>query len=165
MNVYVDVPLIQRVAAELRDYLGDDFDEAAFLDTLDGETNAADIADRLIKLALDADAMADAIAAQVKDLAERGKRKEAQSVAYRAKLLVVLDAMGLTKLERPRATISRRKGSPSVQITDESAIPSQLCKVVSSPDRAAIKAQLQAGVDVPGAQISMGPDGVTVRVK
>ena len=165
MNIYTDIPLIQRVAAELRDYLGEDFDETAFLDTLDGETDALDVADRLIALALDADAMADAIKAQEADLKARRDRKAEQAIAYREKLLTVLDAMGLAKIERPRATVSRRKGMPSVQITDEASIPSQLCKVVSAPDKAAIKAQLMAGVDVPGAAITIGADGITMRVK
>ena len=165
MNVYTDIPLIQRVAAELRDYLGDDFDESAFLDTLDGETNAMDVADKLIALALDADAMADAIKTQAADMTARRTRKEAQAGAYRDKLLTVMDAMGMAKIERPRATVSRRKGMPSVHITDETAVPSQLCKVISAPDKAAITAQLLAGLDVPGAAITIGPDGVTVRVK
>ena len=70
-----------------------------------------------------------------------------------------------SKTDPARATISRRAGLPSVQITDEAAIPSQLCKTTVAPDKAAIKAQLLAGETVPGAQIVMGADGVTVRVR
>jgi len=52
-----------------------------------------------------------------------------------------------------------------VQITDEAAIPSQLCKTTVAPDRSAIKAQLLAGETVPGAMIVTGKDSLSVRVK
>lgn len=167
MNLQAELPLIARIAADLRDYLGDDFDEEAFLDTLDGETNAMDIADRLIALTLDAEAMVDAIKAQQADLATRAGRKEAQGEAFRAQMLKVLDATGLKKLERPRATISRRAGSLSVRIIDEASIPSQLCtvKTTTAPDKKAIRAQIEAGEMVPGAELVVGADGVSIRVK
>ena len=66
-------------------------------------------------------------------------------------------------MERPIATVSKRIDSLSVKITDEASVPSQLCKTVTTPDKAAIKAQLQAGESVPGAEMARGPDGVTVR--
>lgn len=165
MNIRPDFALIERIAADLRDMLGDDFDDQTFMDSLDGETDAADIADRLISGLMAADAVAEAIKSQVADLRARGDRYEARSAAYRKQMLTLIDAMGVKKLERPGATISRRAGSQSVQITDEASIPTQLCKVVSSPDKAAIKAQLLAGETVPGAALVTGDDGVTVRVK
>lgn len=165
MNIRPDFNLIRRMADEIRDALGDDFDADAFVDTLDGETDAADIADRLIAELSDAEAMADAIRGQEADLKARRDRYTARGEAFRRQMLTLLEAIGEKKLERPRATVSRRAGLPSVQITDEKAIPSQLCKTTVSPDKAAIKAQLMAGETVPGAQIVVGDDGVTVRVK
>lgn len=156
---------IADMAASLRDMLGDDFDEVTFLDTLEGETDAMDIADRLIASALDADAMADAIKAQETELRARRDRMESRANAYRHQMMTLLDAIGVKKLERPRATISKRAGSTRVVIVDDAAIPSQLCKVVQTPDKAAIKAQLQAGEAVPGAALEMGPDSLSVRVK
>lgn len=165
MNIRPDFSLIQRIASELRDMLGDDFDSETFLDTLDGETDAADIADKLIAAMLDADSMAEAVKAQEADLKARRQRYDARGDAFRKQLFTLLSAIGEKKLERPRATISRRAGLPSVHITDETAIPSQLCKTTVTPDKAAIKAQLLAGETVPGAEIVIGDDGVTVRVK
>ena len=135
------------------------------MDTLDGMTDAADIADRMIADMLAAEAMGEAIRGEIADLTARRDRYDARKDAFRRQMLSLLDATGEKKMERPRATISRRAGLPSVQITDESAIPSQLCKTTVAPDKAAIKSQLLAGEAVPGAQIVMGADGVTVRVK
>lgn len=165
MNIRPDFNLIERIAADLRDMLGDDFDEVTFLDTLDGETDAADIADKLIASMQEAEAMADAVKAQEADMKARRARFEARGDAFRKQMLHLLDAAGMKKMERPRATISRRAGMASVQITDETAVPSQLCKTTVTPDKAAIKAQLLAGETVPGAVIVMGDDGVSVRVK
>ena len=160
-----DPQTIRRWADEIRAELGDDFDPETFMDTLDGMTDAADIADRMIADMLAAEAMGEAIRGEIADLTARRDRYDARKDAFRRQLLSLLDATGEKKMERPRATISRRAGLPSVQIIDEAAIPSQLCKTTVAPDKAAIKAQLLAGEAVPGAQILMGADGVTVRVK
>jgi len=165
MNIRPDFKLIQLMAEEIRAALGDDFDAEAFLDTLDGETDAADIADRLLAELADAEAMAEAIRGQEADMKARRQRYDMRGEAFRRQLLNLLDAIGEKKIERPRATVSRRAGLPSVQITDEAAVPSQLCKTTVTPDKAAIKAQLMAGETVPGAQIVVGDDGVTVRTK
>lgn len=165
MNIRPDFSLIERMAESLREMLGEDFDDATFLDTLDGETDAMDLADRLIAAVADAEAMAEAIREQETAMKARRMRYDARADAFRKQMLTLIDAIGVKKVERPRATISRRAGLPSVQITDETAIPTQLCKTVVTPDKAAIKAQLLAGETVPGAAIVIGDDGVTVRTK
>ena len=163
----LDIPLITRIAAELRDGMGDDFDEAAFLDTLDGATDAADIADWMLRKIAHAEAIETAISTEITDLAARKARYGMQSNTMRGRLFTLLDATGLKKMERPLATISRRAGVLSVRIIDEASIPSQLCtvKTITAPDKAAIKAQIEAGETVPGVELARGPDGVTVRVK
>ena len=164
MNIRFDPRLIETIAADLRDILGDDFDEATFLDTLDGETDALDIADALIARLQESEALSAAAKAQADALAARANRLKSRGSAYKAQMLKLLDAIGQKKLERPAATISRRSGSLSVRITDESSVPSQLCKVVKQPDKTAIRRQIEAGEDVPGACLERGADGVTVRV-
>ena len=164
MNARFDPRLIETVAAELRDMLGEDFDESTFLDSLDGETDALDVADALIAGMQDAEALATAAKAQADAIKARADRLKARSAAYKGRMLTLLDAIGQKKLERPAATISRRTGSLSVQITDEASVPSQLCKIVQTPDKTAIKKQLEAGEAVPGAELARGEDGVTVRV-
>jgi len=163
--LYIDLPTIRRMAEEIRAALGDDHDADTFLDTLDGETDAADIADNLLADMLGAEAMGEAIRGEIADLTARRNRFDARGEAIRVQLLALLDATGEKKMERPRATISRRAGMASVQITDEAAIPSQLCKTTVAPDRSAIKAQLLAGETVPGAMIVTGKDSLSVRVK
>lgn len=166
MNIRADLGHIAAVSALLRDILGSDPDETAFLDTLDGETDAVAIADLLIAKMLDDEALVEAIDQQLKALADRKARLYRRQSTAKDAIGALLDAMGLKKLERPRATVSRRAGSMSVRITDEASIPSQLCtvKTTTSPDKAAIRRQIEAGEAVPGAELVRGEDGLLVRV-
>lgn len=160
----INTLIIEAVSAELRDMLGEDFDPETFWDTLDGETNALDIADALIAKRGEAKALAAAAKAQADELAARASRIAERSRACDAALLTLLRAAGEKRLERPGATISRRSGSVRVVIDDETDVPTQLCKIVQTPDKTAIKKQIDAGETVPGARLERGPDGVTVRV-
>jgi hypothetical protein len=159
-----DPRLIESIAAELRDMLGDDFDDQTFMDTLEGETNAMDVADALIAGMQDAETLAAAAKAQADALASRAKRFSERSAAFKGRMLTLLDAIGAKKLERPAATISRRAGIMSVHIANADDVPTQLCRVTRTPDKTAIKKLLDAGEEVPGASLERGADGVTVRV-
>jgi hypothetical protein len=155
---------VEIVAATLRGMLGDDYDDAAFLDTLDGETDALDIADRLIADIQGDEALSAAAKAQARALQDRAARIADRATARRAALCALLKAMGKKKLERPAATVSVRPGNISAHITDPDAVPTQLCKMIKQPDKAAIKQQLEAGEAVPGAELARGNDILTMRV-
>lgn len=165
MNVQPDINLIAAVSEQLVEMLGDDFDAETFWDTLDGETDAAEIVDHLLSSMQDDEALAGATKSQVEDLAARQKRIAARADAKKKTLGLILDATGQKKVERPRGTVSRLAGRLSVQITDAASIPSQLCTTTVTPDKTAIKKQIEAGEDVPGAELVRGEDTVSVRVK
>ena len=156
---------IAAVASLIRDLLGDDCDDATLADTLEGETDLMEVVDALLEADAEARALADAVKQREAELAERRRRIEARSAAARRGMLELLNASGLLKIERPAGTVSRLKGRARVQITDEDAVPTQLCRVVKHPDKGAIKKALEAGEDVPGAELVMGSDTVSVRVR
>lgn len=160
----INTHLIEQISAQLRDMLGEEFDPETFWDTLDGETDIAHMIDHLLRDRMEARALAQAIKSENDALSLRRKRMEAREQAADKALLLILEATGEKKVVRPLATVSRRLGALSVEITDEAAVPSQLCKTVVTPDKVAIKAQLQAGEIVPGAALVRGADSVSVRV-
>lgn len=160
----INTHFIKEISAMLHEMLGDEFDPETFWDTLDGETDSADMIDRLLRDRAEARGFAEALKSECDTLARRRMRMEARSKAADRGLLMILEAAGLQKVVRPLATVSRRAGAFSVGITDASSVPSQLCKTVVTPDKMAIKAQLEAGETVPGAALVRGEDGVTVRV-
>lgn len=160
----INLDIIREIAADLAQYR--DEDEALFWDTLDGETDAAEVLDALIRQQMHDGLLCDAIKAQEARIKERRQRIEMRQDAARRMIGRVLTAAGAKKAERPLATVSVREGNLSVRITDEASIPSQLCtvKTTTAPDKAAIKAQIEAGETVPGAILVRGDDVVTVRV-
>lgn len=166
MNKQVDprtLALIAHIADELEQYRDD---EEAFWDSLDGETDALDIIDRLLLGRATDLATADGIRAVIDGLGQRKARLEARAKTSTRLIGQVLDAAGMKKAERPAATVSKRAGNVSVSIDDEAEIPSQLMreKVTRSPDKVAIKKQLEAGEAVPGASLTTGEDIILVRV-
>lgn len=160
----IDLALIERIAAELAPYRDD---EETYIDTLDGATDARDLLIREVSAEMNDRAMVSAINGQITTLEGRRDRLDARADAHRRAQMMILKAMGLTKIELPAATLSIRAGSISVCITDDEAIPSQLrtVKTTSAPDKKAIRAQLEAGETVPGAELVRGPDTLSVRTK
>lgn len=160
----INLELIREVAAELAPYR--DEDEKTYLDTLDGETDAVDILNDLaIEDAQDL-ALIEANKAAEARIKSRRQRIEMRQETRRRLIGRVLAAAEMRKAELGIATVSVRDGSLSVLITDPEAVPSQLCtvKTVTAPDKAAIKAQILAGEDVPGATLERGGPIVTVKV-
>jgi hypothetical protein len=72
----------------------------------------------------------------------------------RAELFDVLEALGRRSVSTPHGTASIKASIPSLVITDEQAIPDEYVRVVRTPDRARITADLKAGKRIRGAVLS-----------
>ena len=160
----INIGNIQQWADEIRTMTDD---QETFLDTLDGQTDALDVLDALMIERAKASAAEDAAKAVASMFNDRAKRQAEKQASLSRMMGKVLDAIGETKIQRPIGTISRTKARQSLEVYDEAEIPSQLMrtKITIEPDTAAIKAQLEAGVIVPGAQFKTGEPGITVRIK
>jgi hypothetical protein len=158
----LDVATIELVAEMLRDYSDD---KILFWDTLDGETDVMDAVGRLVMEAVEADHHAAAAKEMSKLYADRASRLQMKRRAVNDAIMTIMDVTGQDKIPHPLATISRRKGRSSVLIIDEKEIPTQLTKTVRTADKTAIKKQLEAGEDVPGAWLDIGLDTVSMRIK
>jgi hypothetical protein len=145
--------------------LGDDAEDEAIRESaLDGETDALEVARRLIRVALDFEAMEKAAKARVDDLINRADRFAARAQAARETVKQMLDALNLSKLTDPEFTVSLRTGPPKVIVTDEQQLPAELFRVRRSPDLTAIGRALDAG-PVNGATRSNGSLVLSVRTK
>ena len=142
--------------------LADDADMLA--DTLEGETAAPDLISQFIRDAREDEAMASAVGAMMKDMAERKSRLSSRSDKRRSAALAIMQALGMRKIEQPDFTASVRHVPPKVEIIDEEALSPHLWKVVRSPDKTAIKEALALG-PVNGAQLSNGSESLTIRNK
>lgn len=157
---------VKALADAMRPAIGDDDD--ALADLIEGETDALEAASRLLRWMGERQANIAALKAYEADLAGRRKRLEDGVATGRAALSRFMETVGLTKLERPEATLSLREAGPSVSYAidfDPERLPEELRRWKCEPDKHAVKAALEAGETVPGATLNNGGSVLTVRVR
>ncbi|WP_271025309.1 siphovirus Gp157 family protein [Rhizobium sp. RCAM05973] len=138
-------------------------DEQLRADMLEGETNLHSVLERLLTVEREANGLVGAVKARIDDLQARKSRAERRKDAMRDLMLKLLQAADLPRAPLTEATISVMKGRDSVHIVDEKAVPKKFLKVVSSPDKTAIKVALDAGKKVNGAVLKTGEPTLSVR--
>lgn len=140
-------------------------DEELRLDTLEGETDFNRIMSRLVRVRNEKLAEAEGLGSYIGDLSERKARQVRGADGVKSLMLSLMSAADVPKLVLPEATISVTKPRSSVEVTDVGALPQGTFTTVRQPDKAAIKAQIDAGEDVPGATLKISEPGLTVRTK
>lgn len=155
---------MEQVAA-IRAMLADHADEELVADMLEGSTDLHEWV-RYLLSAIEADEGAiKVLNEQISDRQSRkvsaGKRVERRREAIQA----FLECAKLDKLMLPEATLSVRRVPPKPIVSDEQAVPDDLCRVKKTPDMAAIKAALETGRAVSGVTLDNGSVSLTVRRK
>jgi hypothetical protein len=141
-------------------------DQAALDELLGAESgDVEDVLARLLRAARDAKAMAESTAGLIEDMQARKARFARRNEAFRATAFAVMDALGRTKMELPDITASIRAGQPSVQITDEDAVPDLYVETVRKIDKQTIASVLKSGGEVPGAVLSNSLPSLSLRVR
>lgn len=123
------------------------------LASLESETDALALLDRLVEHALadkELAAKASERAARLKERAERSR-----DIIQR-----MMAALELSKLERPVATLSISQHR-ELQVIDEAELPEAFIR--HAPDKVAIAKALRAGQDVPGATLGNDQPRLTIR--
>ena len=152
----------QKLIAELGP---DADDEILRMDTLDGATDALELVRRIVRSALDAEAMAEAAKSRMQALAARHDRFKGQADRARETAKAMLGALGVSKVLAEDFTVSLRDGPPKLLITDERQLDEEFWRVSRSIDRPLIKAALDAGRRVEGAALSNREPVLSVRTK
>jgi hypothetical protein len=154
---------VEGIAAMLSDELSDD--ERAYLDALEGETDLYEWCRRLLERIEEDEGVQAALAEQIGDRTLRKSRAAERVKAARQALTALLECARLDKLVLPEATLSVRDVPPKAIVTDEAAVPDELCKLTRRPDMAAIKAEVESGAAVPGVSLDNGGVSLTIRRK
>ena len=143
----------------------DDLDEQTLADTVEGLTNLHELLAAIIRAALDAEAMVDAIKARAKDMHTRAERLDHRADRFRQ---IVRDAMAdahIAKLTPPDFTASLRPGVPHVTITDEDLLPQIFIEQRPHILKREILDALKDGAEVSGAMLSNPGMVLSVRTK
>lgn len=109
--------------------------------------------------------MVTAISLRIGDLAERKARYQRKADAMKALIQSIMESAGLHKLALPEATLSILSGRTSVNVTDVNELPQGFYSTERKADKKALKSALEKGEAIPGAELVMGEDTLTVRVK
>jgi hypothetical protein len=144
----------------------DEFTPEMIADTLEGcESALTDKFDAIMALIKNAESMASACDKESKRLEERKKMFNKKSGDLKKYIIDCLNAANVKTLKSDFHTFTRRKGSPSLIIDNESLIPPDFINtsIVTTPDKKAIKEALEKGVKIKGAHIEIGPETLHVR--
>jgi hypothetical protein len=136
-------------------------DAQAIADTLEGEAYPLEVKAQNVAYAVkNLEATAAAIKAAEQEMAERRKVTEKRAEQLREYAKTCMEVAGVSKIECPHFALTIKKNPAAVDIFEAALIPQSFMKMPEppppSPDKAAIKAAIQAGNEVPGAQLSQG---------
>ena len=155
---------IARIAEQLA-VLCDD-DERLFADMIEGETDVHRIIGKLHNQIASDGELLTGITERQADLSERKRRLSDRVAASKAAIGQFLRAAMLSKIELPDATYSVRDGKPSLRIVDPDAVPTELCRTKSEPDKAAINAEYSDAAELPNWLVrEPARDVITARTK
>lgn len=155
---------VANLVARLRELCGDD--EQAFIDTLDGETEAVEAARRVVRWINEQDAQQTACKELAGVYSGRAAVFDERTKRGRLALFHFLTEMGLKSMPLPEATLSIVAGRVSlIGDADPALLAPELVRVKREPDRAAIKAALEAGRAVDGFSLSNSPPTLAMRVR
>lgn len=156
----LDFSLLQTLSEELKEV-----DAEFFWDTIDGETDVLDVVNAILKNKFQNAASIKMNLDMAAEYKARAHDLETRDISYNNQLMKILEMTKQTKILSPFATVSKRKGVDKIVITDEEKIPTQLCNVVTSPDKGAIKRLLQQGEIIDGAELTKGSETISIRRK
>lgn len=138
-----------------------DLDAQTVKDTLDGMSGELEVkASATAAVIRNMESLAGQIKDAEKGMADRRKALEARAASLSAYLLANMAHAGIQAVETPHFAIKVKTNPPSVEIYDEKLIASEFMRTPAAPppapDKTAIKAALQKGVDVQGARLIQG---------
>ncbi|KPQ19662.1 MULTISPECIES: siphovirus Gp157 family protein [Halomonadaceae] len=134
-------------------------DDAAFAEALAETLQATgsqleDKIEATVMVARQLDADAAACKDEARRLSERAARLERNAKACRERVQWAMQATGRDRVKRPLFTLSIQRNPPSVAISDETAVPDEFKREVTTikVDRAALKTALKERA-IPGAEL------------
>lgn len=154
-----------QISAMLINYpdLADDADLMA--DMIEGSTDLHRILERALNARQEALTMATAIKERETAMSERRSRYERQAAGITKVMQTLMEQSCQFKVTLPEATLSLTKAREGVNVFDAEQLPQGYFKTERKADKKAILAALVSGNPIPGAELTLGDCGLTVRTK
>lgn len=159
-----DVLIGQAIISEIQ-AAGIDAEDPDFATLVESECDVIERMRRILRAARMTEAQAKALGELQAEMRDRKARLDKKADSLRDACKWAMGELGLRKIEAPDFNVSLSAGRAPLVITDEAALPDELCRVKREADKTAIKAALEAGQDVPGALFGKPSPTLTVRTK
>lgn len=140
-------------------------DDQTVIDTVDGETDAIEALRWAVRMAMEAEAHAEACKAMAQTYTERRKVLEDRALRYRASVASFLQEVGEKSVRLPEGTVGWRQAEPQLigTIPSPADLPDWAVKFPRSRDEAAIKQGLRDGLKIEGLSLSNGGVALSIR--
>jgi hypothetical protein len=150
-------------ALALRAALREEADVQLMLDMIEGSTNLHEAVCVVAEEILEDEILLEGTKAMATALAERRSRIEKSIETRRGIILMAMDRASVPTIKSPTCTLSVRDIPPKVVVVNEAEIPATYF-VAAEPklDKRALGEALKSGA-VPGAELSNGGVGLTLR--
>lgn len=158
-----DVRVAREIIAQIAD-AGIDSDDPDFERLIESECDVLERLRRIIRAARHIDAQAKALADMLAEGRERKARLERKADRLRGAALWALGELGQKRLDAPDFTATVGAGRGKVIITDEAALPDDVCVVKREPSKTAI-AEWLSEKPCPGAEFGNPAPSLTVRTR
>lgn len=135
-------------------------------DTLEGvEGMFEEKANAIVTIANDYQLNIDMVDTEISRLTEMKKAMQGQQASLKEYLRINMERTGISKIECPLFKITLRKGVAVAQVNDESALPDDYVnvKTVVTPDKRKILADLKAGKEIAGAEMTIGKTSILIK--
>lgn len=143
-----------------------EMDPEMIADTLDGIEGEMEMkVENCLSIIKNELAYAEALKQESQSLSDRARACIARTERLKEYIASSLETAGKKSLKAGIHQVTVRAPSKSVEITDSGALPSEFVEYETNikPDKLAIKKQLEAGIDVPGAQIKTGKPSLIIK--
>lgn len=143
-----------------------DDEDQTLIDTLGGESDFAELCAEAIRVALDREAMANAVDARISQYTARRQRHLDAARKIRALVAEAMMDAGERKITTPDLTILIREGRPELLIDESKLWPEYYATTtIRKVDKAGIRAAIDQGLVPDGVQFGNASPVLTVRTK
>lgn len=157
---------LYEIANDYAKLMDSDFEVDAIADTLEGmEGELTDKIEQLLAICKNETGYAERLKDEAKSLNERAVVTLNKVENIQAYIASALTTAGKKKIRAGIHQVTIRAPSKSVEITDVNAIPPDFVEYETTikPDKLAIKHQIEAGIDIPGAQLKVGKPSLLIK--
>jgi hypothetical protein len=156
------IPAHREIAERVREMFPAE-DEETLADTIEGESDLPGAIIAVLRAAIEREVTVKALADLIETMVGRKRRFEDGARSLRVAALHAMEEVGLKRLAAPDFSVWIATTKGKVIITDESAIPDDLCRITRTPSKTDIAKAIIEGREVPGVTIGNSETHLTVH--